>query len=319
MMQYRTLLGQELVAVTELMLSAINQLPAEIDSGIAKLIKSGGKKLRPALVILSSHLYDVSQQQTCYAAAAVEMLHTATLIHDDLIDNAELRRGQNTLNTRQSSAVTVLSGDMTFALAAKFAAFTRNPVLVHNFALTLETICKGELNQLLNGHNILPTKEAYYERIYEKTASLFSLCTKSGAILSGANSDEITRAGSIGYHIGLAFQIADDVLDFMGSEQQLGKPVGGDLLQGIITLPMLRYIDKNPDDPRLLTILENKANHQLIKQLIIDLRQSDAGDWAMAEAVRFIDMALVQLKTYSESPYRLAVEEIAEFAVKRRY
>ena len=318
-MQYQSLLKTELQEVKDLMLDAINQIPTDISSAISKLVNRGGKQLRPSLVLLACNVFNAPYRKALYAASAVEMLHTATLIHDDLIDNALIRRGSETLNANFSSAATVLSGDISFAIAAKFAALSDNVVLVNKFAATLETICKGELNQLLNGHNAIPTVQNYYNRIESKTASLFSLCTESGAILAGCSADEADCARQFGHNLGLAFQIADDVLDFMGSERYLGKPVGGDLKEGLITLPVLHFYEQNKDDSRIQAILNNHITPHDLQALVSDLRQSDSADWAMQQAHHLISQALVLLMNYPATPHRNAMEEIARFSVQRRY
>lgn len=318
-MLYRTLLETELKEIQALMLEAVNQTPSDIRFAINKLVNGGGKQLRPSLVLLSCHVFNAPYAKTKYVAAAVEMLHTATLIHDDLIDNAFMRRGSDTLNANYSSAVTVLSGDITFAIAAKFAALSENILLVQKFALTLETICQGELNQMLTGHNTIPSISDYYNRINAKTASLFSLCTEAGSILAGCSSEQAEQARSFGQHLGMAFQIADDVLDFMGSERHLGKPVAGDLREGLITLPVLHYHEQHPHDSRIQSIIEGKIDTEEIHTLVADLRKSEAAEWAMHEANTFINKALDVLTQYPATPYRDAMEEIAKFAVQRRY
>jgi geranylgeranyl pyrophosphate synthase len=318
-MQYQTLLKTELHDVKDLMLRAINQIPSEISQAISQLVNRGGKQLRPSLVLLSCNVCNAPADKALYAAAAVEMLHTATLIHDDLIDNASTRRGTNTLNAVYSTAATVLSGDITFAIAARFAALSDNVMLVKKFAQTLEKICQGELNQMLNGHNSIPTVSEYFRRIEAKTASLFSLCTESGAILAGCSSKESDNAREFGYNLGLAFQIADDVLDFMGTENRLGKPVGGDLKEGLITLPVLHYYQEHLNDPRINAILEKQGQPEDIRTLVADLRNSDAADWSMQQANLLVEKALNLLKTNPATPYRHAMEEIARFAVQRSF
>jgi len=318
-MQYRTLLKTELQEVKELMLGAVNQIPNDISRAIGKLVNGRGKQLRPALVLLACRMCNAPYSKARYVAAAVEMLHTATLIHDDLIDNALIRRGSDTLNVNYSAAVTVLTGDITFAIAAKFAALSENILLVQKFSATLETICLGELNQMLTGHNTIPTVTDYYNRIYAKTASLFSLCTEAGAILAGCSLEEAERARSVGRLLGMAFQLADDVLDFEGSESHLGKPIGGDLKEGLITLPVLHFYEQHPNDARIQAIINGEIKPQEIKLLVSDLRNSDTAEWGMNEANNFIDKALALLANYPATPYRNAMEEIARFAVERCY
>ena len=172
---------------------------------------------------------------------------------------------------------------------------------------------------MLNGHNSIPTVKDYYDRIEAKTASLFALCTESGAILAGRSTDEVENARQFGHHLGLAFQIADDVLDFMGSERHLGKPVGGDLKQGLITLPVLHYYEQHTDDARIQSILNNSVTLQDLNALVTDLRESDAASWAMHQANDLINNALKLLMNYPPTPYRNAMEEIARFAIQRRF
>ena len=170
-------------------------------------------------------------------AAAVETLHNATLVHDDLIDNALVRRGMTTLNAVWNKGATVLAGDYLFARAAGFAAETENVRVVQLFAETLRIICEGELRQLFSARQWRQAKEDYYPRIFAKTASLFASATRSGAILGGASPEQEQALYDYGHHLGMAFQIVDDILDYSGDEATLGKPVGGDLRQGIVTLP----------------------------------------------------------------------------------
>ena len=245
------------------------------------------------------------------------MLHTATLIHDDLIDNADVRRGVETLNATWSPAATVLVGDLMFAHAAELATRSENIHLVRRFAQTLSTICRGELDQLLNGRGSLPTEAAYYERIYSKTASLFGLATEAGPILAGEPAEGCDRARRFGVLLGQAFQIADDVLDFIGSESMLGKPLGSDLRQGLITLPVLHFAETHPDDPRVSAVLSHTAGSAIIASLVHDLRASDAAEWTMARAAAHVEEALNLLVAYPASVYRDALYEIAAFATQR--
>ena len=188
----------------------------------------------------------MTAEKVAALAAAVETLHTATLVHDDLIDNALLRRGNPTLNAMWTSAATVLTGDYLFARAAAFAAETESVRVISIFAQTLMTICSGELNQIFGSDGGQPTataREYYYQRIYSKTASLFAASAEAGALLGEAPQTEAQALRDYGHNLGMAFQIVDDVLDFAGSEGDLGKPIGSDLRQGIITLPTIHFLE----------------------------------------------------------------------------
>ncbi|OGO42045.1 MAG: hypothetical protein A2Z04_09710, partial [Chloroflexi bacterium RBG_16_57_9] len=209
---------------------------------------AGGKRLRPAVAILASKFHPIEPEKVIALAAAIEALHTATLVHDDVIDQSIVRRGNPTLNIVAGTAATILCGDYLFARAAELAASTENTRVVSIFGRTLMTLCAGEIRQTL-GNSSEPNLENYFQRIYGKTASLFEASAETAAVLSGAPMNEIEALQRYGYHLGMAFQIMDDVLDFTGDEKSLGKPAGADLRSGLATLPVLRYLELEPADP----------------------------------------------------------------------
>ncbi len=318
-LHYRHLLQEDLDQVNALLATGFDDIPDVAREPIRTLILSGGKRLRPALVLLSSYACSANHAQALFAAAGVEMLHTATLIHDDLIDSTLVRRGVVTLNSLWSPMTTVLAGDYVFALAAKMIARSDNTGLVTRFAETLATICSGELDQIFSRNGTLPSFEAYYRRIFAKTASLFALCMEVGPILACRPPEELARARQIGRRLGEAFQIADDVLDLMGSESLLGKPVGNDLRQGVITLPVLRYAQQQPQDERLRAVLDHNSDEAVLGSLIADVRSSDAAEWAMKRAEVHAQEALELARAYPDTPHRTALEEIIRFSVRRQF
>ena len=203
-------------------------------------------------------------------------LHTATLVHDDLIDGSLLRRGITTLNAQWSPAATVLTGDFIFARAAKLAAETDSVPVMRLFAETLTTIVNGEITQMFTSKG-LASKEDYLQRIHAKTASMFELATAAAALLSPVDKDVVEEVRLFGYDIGMAFQIIDDVLDFTGEQATVGKPVGSDLRQGLITLPALYYFDLNPADPDVVWALSGKGySDERMNSLVTSIRNSDA-------------------------------------------
>ena len=316
---YRSLLKEELQTVQALMLETLHVFPQDVAEVLSFIISNGGKRLRPAMVLLSATLHGADIQKAVPVAAAVELLHTATLVHDDLIDNALIRRGAQTLNARWTPATTVLAGDVAFAWAAKFATQGENIRLMRRFSETLATICQGELNQMFKGRGNIPTEIDYYERIFAKTASLFALTTEVGAILANASGEVVHQAWRFGKLLGEAFQIVDDILDFTSDEATLGKPIASDLRQGLITLPVLYYCKAHPDDDCLQVILERRADDAAIHAIVNDLLRSDAADQAMAQADARIVDALAILAKYPDTPHRGAMEEIARFAIQRCY
>ena len=293
------------------------QLRATLDY----LLGSGGKRLRPALVVLSSKFYLADAEKVASLAAAVETLHTATLIHDDLIDNSFLRRGNPTLNTMWNSAATVLTGDYLFARAAAFAAETGSVHVVSIFAQTLMTICNGELNQIFGSDGGQPTanaKEYYYQRIYSKTASLFATSAEAGAVLGGAPQTEAQALRDYGHNLGMAFQIVDDILDFAGNEGDLGKPVGSDLRQGIITLPAICFLEAHPEDEIVARVLRGRGQDDEVGAAVEAIRESGAIESSTAEAKRFASRSRDALSTLPHNEYRQALLDLADFVIERR-
>ncbi|MGC9468042.1 MAG: polyprenyl synthetase family protein [Anaerolineae bacterium] len=318
-LKYRALIQRELDEVQSLMMSAADAIPRPLREPVRRLINAGGKRLRPALVLLSSGVCGADPARASLAAAGVEMLHTATLIHDDFIDSSTMRRGVATLNAHWTAPATILTGDIVFALAAKLIARSDSSLLVHRFAETLETICVGEIDQMLGKNGNLPSIEGYYRRIYAKTASLFSLCVESGPILAGCSDEAIERGRRFGHLLGEAFQITDDVLDLRGTAQLLGKPVGTDLRQGLVTLPVLLYNRQRPEDPRVQAVLTHTADEETLQGLIEDLGSSGATERAMERARSHAEEARRLLYLHPDSAYRQALDELLSFAVRRQY
>jgi geranylgeranyl pyrophosphate synthase len=297
------------------------QLRATLDY----ILGSGGKRLRPALVLLSSKFYPTDMEKVTSLAAAVETLHTATLVHDDLIDNAFLRRGNPTLNTLWDSAATVLTGDYLFARAAAFAAETKSVRVVSIFAQTLMTICSGELNQIFSSEGEPPTataKEYYYQRIYSKTASLFAASTEAGAVLSGAPQTEAQALRDYGYNLGMAFQIVDDILDFTGNEGDLGKPIGSDLRQGIITLPTICFLEAHPDNETVTRVLNSRGEGndeaRVLQPAVEMIKESGAIESSTVEAEKFAARSRDALSILPRNEYRQAMLDLADFVVERQ-
>src|SRR5512143_1944145 len=222
-----------------------------VSEAIGHLLGSGGKRIRPSLALLAGRLYPADRQKIVSLAAAVEMLHTATLVHDDVVDGSLLRRGSPTLNARWSPGATILTGDYVFARAADLAAQTDNVRVMRIFARTLMTIVSGALRQQFSDAQIRQTREDYFKRIYAKTASMFELSTEAAGVLINASEDQIQALKDFGHDLGLAFEIMDDVLDLVGDTSQLGKPVAHDLREGIVTLPVIEYLSMQPNDRRV--------------------------------------------------------------------
>jgi len=290
----------------------------DLRAALEQILAAGGKRIRPSLGLLVGYLLGAPEDKLITLGAAVELLHTATLVHDDLIDGSLLRRGMPTLNARWSPAATVLTGDFLFARAAKLAAETDNLPLMNLFAETLAVIVNGELNQMMSGRGVV-NREGYYQRIYAKTASLFEMTSRAAAMISPAGGETIEAMRRFGYEIGMAFQIVDDILDYTGEQAAMGKPIGSDLLSGLITLPAIYYAESWPDDEDVKSIQDGGwANHERMARLVESIRKTDAVKAATDEANQHIENALSILDRFDPGPERDALENLAKFIVDRK-
>ena len=290
----------------------------DLRAALKHLLSSGGKRIRPVVVLLTGQMLEGPTDKLLTLAGAVEMLHTATLVHDDLIDGALLRRGMPTLNARWSPAATILTGDYMFARAAKLAAETDNLALMKLFADTLATIVNGELTQLFAARGVI-SRENYGKRIYAKTASLFEMATRAAAMVSPVDEAIVEGMRQYGYNLGMAFQIVDDILDFTGEQETVGKPVGSDLLQGLVTLPAIYYAEAHPNDPDVVCLNGGCYTEQeRMERLIESIRGSNAVARSMHEAEDFVERAAEKLAGMPDNEEKQALHELARFIVDRK-
>jgi geranylgeranyl pyrophosphate synthase len=290
----------------------------DLRSALEHILSAGGKRIRPTLGLLVGNMLGAPEEKLITLGASVELLHTATLVHDDLIDGALLRRGIPTLNARWSPAATVLTGDFLFARAAKLAAETDYLPLMKLFADTLATIVNGELTQMFSARGVI-NRDNYYQRIYAKTASLFEMASLAAAMVS--TDDEETRAAMrvFGYEVGMAFQIVDDILDFTGEQSAVGKPIGSDLLNGLVTLPAIYFAELNPNNEDVFSLPTGGwKDTERVQRLVDNIRQSEAIQQAMDEARQAVSRALKSLSDAPVSPEKEALENLAKFIVDRK-
>jgi len=282
------------------------------------VVGGGGKGIRPALTLLSGKFCQYNLKYLLPMAGAVELMHTATLIHDDAIDKSVSRRGRATIYKLWGEEPAILLGDYLFAKAGEFVADTHNPRVIKLFSQTLATISSGELNQFFSAYNLKQTREQYFKKISGKTASLFSLATASGAILSEAPEKSVKTLGDYGHHLGIAFQIVDDILDFIGTEEELGKPVGSDLAQGTLTLPAMLLMERYPEDNPVKRRFENKDDPDNIRQAIEMIRNSPIVDECYIVASEYSARACQNLSELPENSSREALFELAKYVVARK-
>ena len=279
---------------------------------------SGGKGIRPALTLLSGKFYDYNLDYLLPMAAAVELFHTATLVHDDAIDKSLVRRGKPTINKVWGAEQAVLLGDYLFAKAGEFTATTGNLQVVKLSVQTIMTISSGELNQAFNAFNLEQTREDYFQRVSSKTASLFSMATESGAILSQAPERSIEVLKGYGYNLGIAFQIVDDVLDFIGTEEELGKPVGSDLAQGTLTLPAMLLLERYPEENPVKRLFQNRDKRKNIESAIELVHNSSIVQECYGVASDYCSKACHNLSLLPDNASHQALIQLADYIVRRK-
>lgn len=279
---------------------------------------SVGKKLRPAITLLTSSFYEHDPKVTEQMATAVELLHIATLIHDDTVDDSDIRRGKATLSSLWGRNVAVLVGDYIFAASATSVCDTGNIRVIRRFAETIMELSRGELHEMIESQSADQTMDQYLDRIYNKTASLFTTASESGAILSGAPEEIVTDLREYGYNLGLAFQIIDDILDFKGTEEEIGKPVGSDLAHGIMTLPAILATERFPDENAIKTYVENPEDEKSRERAMDLILNSSIIDESYSVAEQYTAKALRRLDRLPKDHYRASLEELVDYVLRRR-
>ncbi len=283
------------------------------------VLGAGGKRLRPAIALLSGKFGDYRPELHVPLAASIELLHTASLVHDDVIDASPSRRGRPTANELFNNAAAVMLGDYMFAHAADLIARTDNTEVVRLFARTIMAIAGGELHQDMSAYEYSADTMKYFGRIEGKTASLFATSARGGAMVARLPDDEREALTTYGLNVGMAFQIVDDILDFAGDEGEMGKPIGSDLLQGTLTLPSLILMERYPkDNPVKKAFRTRKPKTEHIAEAVYMVLNSDILEESYRVARDFRDRALTALRTLNDNEARSSLEDIAEYVLERR-
>lgn len=279
-----------------------------------------GKRVRPAITLLAARLAgNANPANAVTMATAVELLHIATLVHDDTVDSADIRRGKATASNLWGRNVAVLLGDYVFAASARFVCATGNVQVIDRFAATIMELSKGELTEMLDAGNAYVSREAYLERIFNKTASLFTTAAESGAILGGAGPDKVRRLRDFGYNLGMAYQVMDDLLDFDSTREQLGKPVGHDLVNGVLTLPAILLMERMGANNPVIDFLRCSPEDRALK---LDRALNEMRDRGiLAECRRtvsdYVEAARQALTVFTPSAELDSLLGLAEFAGAR--
>ncbi len=284
------------------------------------IINSGGKRLRPILVLLSAGLFGKIKPHHHQLAAVVEFIHTATLLHDDVVDESAKRRGQNTANALFGNAASVLVGDFVYSRAFQMMVAVQNMRVMEVLSNATNVIAEGEVLQLLNVHNSDITDAAYLQVIHYKTAKLFEAATRLGAIISQATPQDEEALSQYGMHIGTAFQLIDDVLDLSGNALEIGKNLGDDLSEGKPTLPLL-YAMRNGNATETETI-KRAIEHGGLEDLptvLSAVERTGALQHVRGIAERECELACAAIAHFTDSPYKQAMLTLAKFSATRSY
>jgi heptaprenyl diphosphate synthase component 2 len=286
---------------------------------VAHLFTTPGKLLRPTIVFLSARFGAKDDRETVInLAESLELVHTASLVHDDVVDRAELRRNIQTINAKWNDDVALIVGDYLFAKAYALAAVLPDPEVIAIVAQTVFALCDGELGEVTAPRG-LPSEQAYLDRIELKTASLYAACCQGAALLTEADPEHVAGLGAFGTSLGMAFQITDDVLDLVGDETDFGKTVGRDLLEGMPTLPMIYAVadSDGKGDQLAARILAPAKTEADMRALLDEIRRSSGPERARQRAFAFHDAALRALDRLPDRPEREALRGLADFVVSR--
>ena len=284
------------------------------------IVNSGGKRLRPALVVLSAGAFGYSGKHHHVLAAVVEFIHTATLLHDDVVDESELRRGQATASALFGNSASVLVGDFLYSRAFQMMVEVGDMRVMQTLADTTNIIAEGEVLQLINCHDASVDADNYLRVIYCKTAKLFEAAMRLGAILSKADLASEQAVAKYGVHLGTAFQLVDDVLDYSGDAQEIGKNLGDDLAEGKPTLPLIYAMQHgNATQAALVRTAIEQGDIALFDEVLRVVQQTGALDYTRQQAQREADAACAALAGLPESRFKTSLLELAEFAASRKF
>ncbi len=293
-----------------------------LNSASMHALTSPGKRLRTALTLLSGKLIRYRLDKLLFLSVAFEMVHLATLIHDDIVDKALTRRGKPTVNALWGDQIAILLGDYYFAKTAGLIADIEDPRIDHLFSDTVSTVCEGTILELMTAGQANLTLQSYYEKISHKTAALIAACCKGGAIVGGASENEIELLYPYGLNLGIAFQLIDDILDYPEDQSTIGKPAGNDLREGMVTLALIYALHEHPQNGhhQLVQKVLSESDHEEgeIRELIDWVVTGGNAERALKDAYTFADKAREALFQFPNSTDRAVLDEVIDFVVRRK-
>ena len=308
---------RQIALVEERLRSLRTVSPSYLEPLLDHVLDSRGKRIRAAITLLASRFYPHNPDNPIIMAGAVELLHLATLIHDDTVDNSDLRRGRPTVSNQWGKQMAVLFGDYIFATSATFVCDTGNIRVIRRFSETIMELASGEIAEFFDTFNPEQARERYHHRIYRKTASLFRTAGETGAILGGAPEPQIQAMSDYGYNIGMAFQMVDDLLDVQGDAAELGKPVGNDLLQGVLTLPTILLMEKYPQDNPVQELLNDPTADGKLEQALDMINNSGVVSECYAIIGQYCEKAVRCMDTLPECEAKSSLAALPEYIQER--
>ena len=298
---------------------AVNSSSDLLNEASLHLLLAGGKRIRPVFVLLAAKFGNYQIDQMMNVAVPLELIHMASLVHDDVIDDSEMRRGQLTVKAQWNNRVAMYTGDFIFARALEYITNINNPQAHRILSYAMVEICVGEIIQIEDKFRLDQRLQDYFRRIKRKTALLISSSCQLGAVVSGADEKTATHLKRFGYYVGMSFQIIDDILDITSTDKELGKPAGSDLIQGNITLPILFLKDSPEFRPALEHAISGNMTEIERLELVKRIRESDAIPKAKAISNRYLQKALKEIDSLPASPAKKSLREIALYMGKRKF
>ena len=318
--QIKKLVADDMQAVDQLIQKRLSSEVVLVNQLSHYIINSGGKRLRPLLSLMASRAYGYEGDQHYNLAAIIEFIHTATLLHDDVVDESELRRGRDTANALFGNAASVLVGDFLYSRAFEMMVDTDSMKVMQILAETTNVIAEGEVMQLMNCHDAETTEQRYLDVIHAKTAKLFEAATRLGAVICNRPLAEEQAIAAYGMHLGTAFQLIDDVLDYSSTSEEMGKNVGDDLAEGKPTLPLI-YAMRNGTEAQAAIIRkaieDENGGMEYIEPVLAAIAETGAIGYTEETARKEAQLAIEQLQHLPDSPYKDALQGLAEFSVAR--
>ena len=320
MNSFQTVIQDDFNAVNSLIIEQLHSDVGLVENIGHYIVNSGGKRLRPILVLLSARALHYSGDNHLSLAAIIEFIHTATLLHDDVVDASALRRGRPTANAQWGNAPSVLVGDFLYSRAFQMMVRIGDMAVMNILSNTTNVIAEGEVQQLANAKKPDVTEAEYFSVIHKKTAALFEAACETASVIANSEATETAALKRFGYHLGLAFQLVDDALDYQGNTEELGKNVGDDLAEGKLTLPLIEALRQaETHEKPIIADAITQSDIAKLPDILQLVKRYQGLEYTQTKAKHHAKSAIESLQAVKASPYKSALIELAEFSVARTY